>query len=279
MPISKDRNDLILVVDEFLRRVPFSAEESIGLKMVDFATFIENQSSGNMLDPIEVSIRELLSWAHFIISLAPKNVTQLYESYFHGAHLAILDGLGAGLSVSRTTVEVLRSSSLNYLLQQCPPDLTSNYSAALRDPINLHINDLNVRVGPFSISREPTICNNQQYVLNSPVTKRNMLRLLRAMQIARPILLEGPPGVGKSSVIACLAEITGRKLVRINLSEHTELADLLGSDLPCMENSDGSQIKFQWVDGVFLTALKRGDWVLLDELNLAPQAVLEGEVY
>ena len=26
-----------------------------------------------------------------------------------------------------------------------------------------------------------------------------------------------------------------------------------------------------WCDGVFLTALKAGHWVLLDELNLAPQ--------
>ena len=30
--------------------------------------------------------------------------------------------------------------------------------------------------------------------------------------------------------------------------------------------------KFKWCDGVFLSALKNGDWVLLDELNLAPQS-------
>lgn len=34
--------------------------------------------------------------------------------------------------------------------------------------------------------------------------------------------------------------------------------------------------KFAWSDGVFLKALRAGDWVLLDELNLAPQSVLEG---
>jgi hypothetical protein len=31
-----------------------------------------------------------------------------------------------------------------------------------------------------------------------------------------------------------------------------------------------------WMDGVFLAALKAGDWVLLDEMNLASQSVLEG---
>ncbi len=33
---------------------------------------------------------------------------------------------------------------------------------------------------------------------------------------------------------------------------------------------------FAWCDGPFLSALKRGHWILLDELNLASQAVLEG---
>jgi hypothetical protein len=34
--------------------------------------------------------------------------------------------------------------------------------------------------------------------------------------------------------------------------------------------------QFRWSDGVFLKALRAGDWVLLDELNLASQSVLEG---
>ncbi len=34
--------------------------------------------------------------------------------------------------------------------------------------------------------------------------------------------------------------------------------------------------RFAWSDGIFLKALRAGDWVLLDELNLASQSVLEG---
>ena len=51
------------------------------------------------------------------------------------------------------------------------------------------------------------------------------------------------------------------------------MMDLLGSDLPV---SGGTGGQFRWVDGVLLSALKEGHWVLLDELNLASQSVLEG---
>uniref|UniRef100_F6HXY6 Midasin n=2 Tax=Vitis vinifera TaxID=29760 RepID=F6HXY6_VITVI len=58
-----------------------------------------------------------------------------------------------------------------------------------------------------------------------------------------------------------------------SLRSLTDIMDLLGSDLP-VESSEG--IKFAWSDGILLQALKQGSWVLLDELNLAPQSVLEG---
>jgi midasin len=50
--------------------------------------------------------------------------------------------------------------------------------------------------------------------------------------------------------------------------------DLFGTDLPCV-SADGEPM-FKWSDGILLRALKSGAWVLLDELNLAPQPVLEG---
>lgn len=74
------------------------------------------------------------------------------------------------------------------------------------------------------------------------------------------------------------------QLVRINLSEQTDVSDLFGSDLPVPDadgtdqsgSSDGSGgtgsgARFAWCDGIFLSALKAGKWVLLDELNLATQ--------
>ena len=82
------------------------------------------------------------------------------------------------------------------------------------------------------------------------------------------------------SLVSALAKASGRQLVRINLSEQTDISDLMGSDLPYSGETDNdgspSSMSFRWCDGVLLKAIKRGDWVLLDELNLASQSVLEG---
>ncbi len=93
---------------------------------------------------------------------------------------------------------------------------------------------------------------------------------------------------GKTSLISALVVASGHRLVRINLSEQTDISDLFGSDLPAATSSStfdandtenknaAAKGMFEWCDGVFLRALKAGDWVLLDELNLASQSVLEG---
>lgn len=67
--------------------------------------------------------------------------------------------------------------------------------------------------------------------------------------------------------------LAGHDLVRINLSQQTDMMDLIGAHLP---KEDGAPGEFQWNDGPLLEAIKTGKWVLLDELNLAPQSVLEG---
>lgn len=70
--------------------------------------------------------------------------------------------------------------------------------------------------------------------------------------------------------MGALAALTGHALVRLNLSEQTDMMDLLGADLP----SEGGS--FSWRAGLLLRAVEEGAWLLLDEMNLAPQSVLEG---
>lgn len=74
--------------------------------------------------------------------------------------------------------------------------------------------------------------------------------------------------------MTALAEATGHELVRINLSEQTDVSDLFGADLPVEGSETGG--RFEWRDGPLLRALKEGQWIVLDELNLASQSVLEG---
>jgi len=71
-----------------------------------------------------------------------------------------------------------------------------------------------------------------QFAFDATTTKSNLHRLLRAYQLNKPTLIEGPPGVGKTSLVENLARISGRTLTRVNLSEQTDMMDLLGSEYP-----------------------------------------------
>ena len=122
-------------------------------------------------------------------------------------------------------------------------------------------------IEPFFIGSKQEKC--ESYSFTGPTIVKNLYSLLRAMQLPKAILLEGPPGVGKTSIIEALGKVVGQSVVRVNLSEETDLIDLLGCDLPVGD-------KFEWCDGVLLDAIKNGKWVILDELNLCPQQVIEG---
>lgn len=63
------------------------------------------------------------------------------------------------------------------------------------------------------------------------------------LQLRKPVLLEGSPGVGKTSLVSAIARATGREFVRINLSDQTDMMDLLGADLPVVNGSAGD---FAW---------------------------------
>ena len=229
-----------------------------------------------------------------------------YEIYIHGACLILLDGLAISTGLSERRCNEIRFNSFNKLLSQLNGDNVNLLEISLNDPsssadivINENfsffkhnlpksflMNEEGEKAGedeekkqifginPFFIKQGTEgIPENIHFSLNAPTTSENLIRILRAMQINKPILLEGSPGVGKTSLITALAAASGNKIIRINLSEQTDMMDLLGSDLPIEGGKAG---EFGWCDGVFLHAIKNGYWVLLDELNLASQSVLEG---
>lgn len=117
---------------------------------------------------------------------------------------------------------------------------------------------------------DPDSESSQQYVI-TPSVKDKVTNLARVVSAQRyPVLIQGPTSSGKTSIIEYLAARTGHRFVRINNHEHTDIQEYLGTYA-----SDPLTGKLVFREGLLVQALRRGDWIVLDELNLAPTDVLE----
>jgi hypothetical protein len=105
----------------------------------------------------------------------------------------------------------------------------------------------------------------------TPSVINNMARIFAATTVQGPLLLEGPPGIGKTAVVQQVAALLGYSCERINFSANTTLEQLLGSYIPKVV---AGQRVFAWQDGSLARAARQGRWLLLDEINLAPPEVL-----
>ncbi|KAL4085986.1 hypothetical protein PRIC1_014609 [Phytophthora ramorum] len=320
VPSISDLDDIATIIRDRLvgprgalspsRSLPPAAIDGLASLCDPILSFVKtfNEANGGTGGCGAVTLRDILSWVNFITSVVKKQdvdsslkVTAL-TAFVQGAALSILDGLGLGSDKALHTALKARDEAYRYLLALVPDD-DQVVKQKVIDSLNVtklsvdnNIDQLNsyaseettegkFGISPFLISRGPDpVRRKPAFSLKAPTTMSNLHRVLRAMQVSRPIILEGSPGVGKTSLISALAAASGHRLVRINLSEQTDISDLFGSDLPAAspsgdgESAEGgsSSAMFEWCDGVFLRALKAGDWVLLDELNLASQSVLEG---
>jgi midasin len=97
-------------------------------------------------------------------------------------------------------------------------------------------------IHPFFVERTGTF-HTDCYNFETETAHKNLFRLLRAMQLNRPILLEGSPGVGKTTLVEAMCRSVGQRFVRINLSDQTDMMDLLGANLPSPDSSMG---EFVW---------------------------------
>ncbi|KAI0338876.1 P-loop containing nucleoside triphosphate hydrolase protein [Trametopsis cervina] len=265
VPAVDTRQDLDLIVRHTWRYNELHDSTS---PLLDFVEWL----SARVADRSIVTLRDILAWVGFVnVTYEPGRSNASFRNaiFHHAAQMTFLDGLG--------TLPQLSSYS-NVALEELKRDATARLDILFPlprpyDDVIVTDDSSKVQLGSFSISRGPLPPAPSPFSFQAPTTRSNVNRVLRACQLPKPILLEGSPGVGKTSLVAALANVAGHQLCRINLSDQTDLVDLFGSDLPVEGGSPG---QFAWKDADFLRALQEGHWVLLDEMNLAPQAVLEG---
>lgn len=235
--------------------------------MVSFAAWYSARY--NVSEP-HISIRDLLSWVQFANGFHESD-TRLGLS--HGAAMVYLDGLGANpsskISISESDVDIERCACLSKLNEVFGQDLSSVYN----QKYHLCSTSESFSIGPFTLPKSREAQMDSKYNLRAPTTMANALKVARSLRLSKPILIEGSPGVGKTTLVAAIAHAVGIPLTRINLSDQTDLMDLFGSDVPVEGARAGN---FTWRDAPFLRAMQQGEWVLLDEMNLASQSVLEG---
>ena len=217
-----------------------------------------------------ISVRDVLAWVKFISRCSTSDP---YFAVLHGAAMVYIDTLGANpaalLAINPDSIREERAKCLQELSNLVQRDVSTIY----HKPVQLVSEEHQLNIGDFSISKDTGSDVDPGFAFEAPTTKLNAMRVIRALQVQKPILIEGSPGVGKTTLIAALARACNRPLTRINLSEQTDLMDLFGSDVP-VEGAEAGH--FAWRDAPFLQAMQKGEWVLLDEMNLASQSVLEG---
>ncbi|KPV75029.1 uncharacterized protein RHOBADRAFT_53933 [Rhodotorula graminis WP1] len=273
VPAVDDATDLLHIIGSRWAPEHRDRLEPFAAKILEFAKWFAGQVGQS--EGLGIGLRDILGWVDFLNVAAARrggvSTLDMADAFCQGALMTVVDGLGA-----LPTTSGLSKDGLDKLRHSCWRYLESLVPVTMRpESLPLDVSDADgvFSVGPFGVAKGALPPAQVDYTLLAPTTRLNAMRLLRALQLAKPVLLEGSPGVGKTSLVTAVSAATGHALVRINLSDQTDLMDLLGSDLPVEGGKSG---EFAWKDAPFLAAMQNGDWVLLDEMNLASQSVLEG---
>jgi MoxR-like ATPase/Mg-chelatase subunit ChlD len=94
-----------------------------------------------------------------------------------------------------------------------------------------------------------------------------------ALATGRHVVLEGPPGTGKSTLLRSIAGESGRSMVFVEGNAELTPARLVGQFDPAQVLAQGYH-PGAFVDGPLLTAMRDGGLLYLEELNRVPEETL-----
>ncbi|UYV67754.1 mdn1 [Cordylochernes scorpioides] len=133
---------------------------------------------------------------------------------------------------------------------------------------------------PISNSKEKPL---QPFYQDSISIQKTMQNMALGITAGQPLLLQGPIGSGKTTLIAQLANKTGRgsELIKVQLGDQMD-----SKKQSALCNYDGVQMliggycctnipgEFVWRPGPLTQAMEKGRWLVLEDVDLAPMDVV-----
>lgn len=264
-PPDDDNEALVVIVKQYLGDA-VAADRSAILDVAEFYMAMKNLCrlreivDGTNVPP-HFSMRTLARALTFAVDVAPT----------FGLRRGLYEGCLMTFTMSLNETSMKRAQEL------CDKHLLNgirNPKAIMRQQPSVpggRDQDEFVRFGHYWLQRGPEKINTDQSYVITPSVQKKLSDLARIVLTGKyPVLIQGPTSAGKTSAVEYLAKQTGHKFVRINNHEHTDIQEYLGT-----YTSDPKTGKLAFREGLLVTAVRRGDWLVLDELNLAPTDVLE----
>jgi len=114
--------------------------------------------------------------------------------------------------------------------------------------------------------------HDEDWVLGSD--EREALEALAlAIQEDENVLIVGPPGVGKSTLVKELGAITDTPLRRLPFRGDMRVSDLIGSKSLHVDEATGQSVT-GYEGGILPDAAEHGHWMLVDEIDAGPAEVM-----
>ena len=162
--------------------------QDLAERIVKLCTWLRESGAG-----LTVSVRDVLAWVTFINTVVEGGLAR-EVGVLQGAHLVWLDGLRV------EGVSEVQARDSQAFVKRCREQLGAG-EVEVEEGAYIETRDL-VSVGPFYIARSPGPGGQEQeFSFLAPTTCSNVAKMLRALQISKPLLLDVSIGIGKTSLV------------------------------------------------------------------------------